>query len=202
MNKQEAKRELIEICLAGFCDEFLNLDAEKTLATVYEAVIECDALHLSRGNPDVWAAGIAYAFCRMNFLFDGGSPSGLSLSRNEFFTFFEGCSRSTVTQKATKIEQALEFHHGHPLFSMPDVLNSMPRFVELPNGMISIERPVEISVMDVEESRELEEALRLREQEKREKKKKVQAERQKKRQEALEQQREEERKIQPELFDL
>ncbi len=202
MNKKEAKLALVEISLRGFCDEFLNMEAEEPLAEIFEAAIECGALNLTRGDPDLWAAGIAYAFCRMNFLLDGGSPSGLSLSRDDFFTFFEDCNRSTVTQKATKIERALGFHHGHPLFSMPDVLNSMPHFVELSNGMISIERPIEISSMDEEESREFEEVLHLRAQEKLKKKQKAEAEQRRKRQEAQEKKREEERKVQPELFDL
>ena len=206
MDEQEAKLALIEIGLRGFCDEYLNMEADEPLAALFDASVECDEVNLMRGNLDVWAAAIAYAFCRMNFLLDGGSPSGLSLSRDEFFSFFEGCNRSTVTQKATKIELALEFQHGHPLFGLPDVINDMPRFIELPNGLISMEKsaplPVEISLMDEEESRQFEEALRLREQLALDKKQKAEEEKRCQRLEALEKKREEERKIQPELFDL
>ena len=138
MNEKEAKLALIEIGLQGFFDEHLNLEAEESLAALYDAVSVCEELNLTRGDPNVWVAAIAYAFCRMNFLLDGGSPSGLSLGRDAFFAFFEGCNRSTVTQKATKVEQALEFHHGHPLFSLPDVVNALPRFVELSNGLIGL----------------------------------------------------------------
>jgi len=206
MNEKEAKLELIGIGLAGFCDEYLNLQAEEPLETLFFATVECEELNLTRGDPDAWAAAIAYAFCRMNFVLDGGSPAGLSISRDEFFSFFEGCKRSTVTQKATKIERALEFHHGHPYFSLPDVVDGLPRFVELSNGLIGLADsgrvPVEIHMMDEGESQRFEEELRERERLAEEKKRKVAEERERKRLEALEKKREEERRIQPELFDL
>lgn len=206
MNKEEAKLRLVEIQLGAFCDEYLTSDSEEPLATLFAACGLCEAFNLARGNPEVWAAGIAYAFCRMNFLLDGGSPCGLEISRDEFFSFFEGCNRSTVTQKATKIERELDFFHGHPLFSMPDVINGLPQFVELPNEMISIvpqkSLPVEICLMDEEESRQFEEELRVRELVAQEKKDKAADEQRKQRLAALEKKREKERKIQPELFDF
>jgi len=206
MNEKEAKLELIGIGLAGFCDEYLNLQAEEPIETLFFAAVECEELNLTRGDPNVWAAAIAYAFCRMNFVLDGGSPSGLNVTRDEFFSFFEGCNRSTITQKATKVERALEFHHGHPYFSLPDVVDGFPRIVELPSGLIDLVNvgriPVEISMMDEEESRRLEEELRERARLAEDKKRKAEEDGKRKRLAALEKKREEERKIQPELFDL
>lgn len=201
MNETEAKLGLIECGLGAFCDDHLTMGAEEPLAALFDATVECDALNLTRGDPDVWAAGIAYAFCRMNFILDGGSPCGLEMTRDEFFSFFTDCNRSTVTQKATKIERELEFHHGHPCYSLPGAINGLPRLVELPGGFIGMEkkRSIEISFMDEEESRQLEEDLRKHELKKQEKKEQKAAEREKKRQEELAKKREEERKIQPEF---
>lgn len=203
MNKEEAMLALIEIKLSAFCDEYLIMDAEESFAALFDACIESEALNLTRGNPDVWAAAIAYAFCRMNFLLDGGSPAGLSVSREEFFAFFEGCNRSSVGQKATKIERALDFHHGHPYFCLPDVVNALPRFAALPNGLIGLAdqegRSLEIGFLGEEESRELEVLLRQHEQALQEEKDQKAEEQRRKRLEALEKKREEERKIQPEF---
>jgi hypothetical protein len=204
MNEQEAKLALVESKLSAFCDDYLTMDAEESLTALFDACEICEELNLTRGHPDIWAAAIAYAFCRMNFLLDGGSPGGLELSREEFFSFFEGCNRSTVTQKATKIERELEFHHGHPLFSLPDVVNGLPRFVELASGFIGLEeeRTIEIEIASEEESRRIEEVLRQRKQLAEEEKRKRADEQKRKREEARAKKREEERKIQPELFDL
>jgi hypothetical protein len=199
MDKKEAKLALIEIGLSGFCDEYLTMEAEEPLASLFDACVAHEGLNLTRGDPDGWAAAIAYAFCRMNFLLDGGSPAGLRLERDEFFAFFEGCNRSTVGQKATKIEKALDFHHGHPRFSMPDVVNALPRLIELPTGLIGLAHsnalPAEIRLMNAEKSR-------LAEEEQLERERLAEEERRSKRLAELEKKREEERKIQPELFDL
>lgn len=205
MTEQEAKLTLIEIGLQAFCDNHLNLQAEEPLANLWEAVRQCDELNLTRGDPDTWAAAIAYAFARMNFLLDDDGP--LHIERVEFFAFFEGCNESTVTQKAKRIEKALEFGYGHPDFCLPQVVEAMPKFVRLPNGMVlperifdricsdGNEREIEISFADEEESREIErqfaEQQRAREEEKT-----------RQRHEELRRKREEERKTQPDLFDL
>lgn len=96
MTKQEAMLAQIEISLQAFCDEFLNIQAEEPLARLLEATEQCPDLNLTRGDPDVWAAAIAYAFARMNFLLDDAGP--MHIERSEFFAFFEGCNKSTVTQ--------------------------------------------------------------------------------------------------------
>lgn len=118
MTRQESMLTQIEIALQAFCDEFLNIQAEEPLARLWEAAQQCSKLSLTRGNPDVWASGIAYAFARMNFLLDDDGP--MHIDRAEFFEFFEGCNKSTVTQKATQIEKALDFHYGHPEFCLPE----------------------------------------------------------------------------------
>jgi hypothetical protein len=203
MTEQEAKLTLIEMKLQAFLEELLPDEAMSPLLALWEAAEQCPALNVTRGNPDVWAAAIAYAFARMNFLLDDDGP--LHIERAEFFEFFEGCSRSTVTQKATRIEKALDFGHGHPDFCLPEVVDAMPKMVQLPNGMIVPEklfvgelhdgREIEISLMSEEESREVEQRLAAQQREREE-------EKTRQRHEALRQKREEERKTQPDLFDL
>lgn len=203
MKEHEAKLTLIEMGLQGFCEQFLSKEAEPHLVALREAAGKSRKLNLTRGDPDTWAAAIAYAFARMNFLLDDEGP--LHIDRSEFFDFFEGCSRSTVTQKATRIEKALNFYHGHPDFCLPEVVDAMPRMVQLPNGMIVPEkflvgesgdgRKIEIGFLDDEESRELERQLQ-EQQRAREEEKKQQ------RHEELRRKREEEGKTQPDLFEL
>lgn len=163
----------------------------------------CSELNLTRGNPETWAAAIAYAFARMNFLLDDDGP--LHIDRSTFFDFFTGGSRSTVTQKATRIEKALHVYHGHPDFCLPEIVDAMPRMVQLPNGMIAPgdflsgtpgDGPkIGVSFLNEEESVVLEQQLQERERAWKEEQKG-------KRHEALRRKREEERKSQPELFDL
>jgi len=101
MTEQEAKLTLIEMKLQAFLWEFLPEEAMSPRVALWEAAEQCRALNVTRGDPDVWAAAIACAFARMNFFLDDDGP--LHIERAEFF---EGCNRSTVTQKANGNEQA------------------------------------------------------------------------------------------------
>lgn len=202
MNEQEAKLALIEIGVQAFCDEYLNDRAEEPLDNLWEAAKECSSLNLSHGDPEGWVAAIAYAFARINHLFDDEGP--MHLDRDEFFEFFDGCNRSTVRQKATRIEKTLECD-DHPEFCLPEVEEAKPRLMQLPNGMMAPEslflgqtvggRHIEIGFMSAEKSEDLARQL--------EEKKWVQEEEKKERHlEALREKRAEERRTQPELFDL
>lgn len=203
MTEQEAKLTLIEMKLQAFREEFLPQEAMSPLVALWKAAEQCPALNVSRGNPDVWAAAIAYAFARMNFLLDDDGP--MHIERAEFFEFFEGCNKSTVTQKATRIEKALHFGHGHPDFCLPEIVDAMPKLVQLSNGMVVPDslvigrlhdgREIEISLAGEAETQGIERELtapqRAREEEKT-----------RQRHEALRRKREEDRKTQPDMFDL
>ena len=204
MGKHDNNLVLIEIALQEFNKQFLLADATpQCLTALWKAAQECRTLNLTRGDPKTWAAAIAYAFARMNFLLDDKGPQ--HIERSKFFDFFAGCSRSTVTQKATATEKALNCRYGHPDFCLPEVVDAIPRFVQLPNGMIVPEKSVdrepdgkckiEIELLNEEESRKLEEELIAREREKEEEKRRA-------RNEKLRKKREKESKNQPALFDF
>ena len=103
MKKKEVTLDLIDKGLSDFCDEYLNPYAEKPFKALCSAVAESEELDVIRGKPEVWVAGIAYAFCRMNFLLDGGSPGGVSLSRDEFFLSL----KSAIDQRSLSERQKL-----------------------------------------------------------------------------------------------
>ena len=204
MGKDDNNLVLIETALQEFSKQFLLTDhAPQCLKALWTATQECPTLNLTRGDPQTWAAAIAYAFARMNFLLDDKGPQ--HIERSKFFNFFEGCSRSTVTQKATRIEKALNFCYGHPDFCLPEVVDAIPRFVQLPNGMIVPEksvdrlpddnRKIEIEILNEEESRKLEEELLDRERKREEEERRALQERHRKK-------REKESKNQPDLFDF
>lgn len=203
MTAPEAKLARIEIGLQAFGDKFLNSQAEAAFDDLWEAAVECPDLNLDRGDPEIWVAAIAYAFARLNYLFDG--EGSMHLSRDEFFAFFDGCNKSTVTQKAARIEKALECGPGHPKFCLPEVEDAMPRLVQLPNGMMVPEglimgrtangHDIEIRFMSDEESKEVERLLRDKQRAREE-------EKARQRLEARRKKRAKERRTQPELFDL
>ena len=203
MGGKKTNLALIEIGLQAFSGQFLSDHAKPCLAAVWKAARECSSLNLTRGDPEIWVAAIAYAFARMNFLLDDEGPQ--HIERSDFFEFFEGCSRSTVTQKATRIEKAVGFCYGHPDFCLPEVVDAIPQFVQLPNGMIVPEkfvgaeldegREIEIGLLDEEESRKLEAELL-------ERKRALEEEKRHALHEKLRKKREEERETQPDLFDL
>ena len=204
MGKHDNNLVLIEIALQEFSKQFLLADpTPQCLTALWKAAQECSTLNMTRGDPKTWAAAIAYAFARMNFLLDDKGPQ--HIERSQFFDFFEGCSRSTVTQKATAIEKALNFCYGHPDFCLPEVVDAIPRFVQLPNGMIVPEksadrepdrkRKIEIELLNEEDSRKLEEELAERERKRQEEKRRAL-------QEKLRKKREKESKNQPDLFDF
>ena len=86
-----------------------------------------------------------------------------------------------------------------------EVVDAMPKMMQLPNGMIVPEKlfvgelhgglEIEITLMSKQESRKTEQQLAAQQRERKE-------EKTRQRHEALRQKREEERKTQPELFDL
>lgn len=203
MTEQEAKLALIEMGLLAFREQFLPDEAFPCVDALWDAAQQSKKLNLTRGDPDTWAAAIAYAFARINFLLD--DEGELHIERDEFFAFFPTCSRSTVTQKATRIEKTLNFYHGHPNFCLPQIVEAMPRFRQLPNGMIVPEklvlgetgngREIEIGFLDEEDSKELERQLAEQERAREEEKMRI-------RHEELRRKREEERKTQPDLFNL
>ena len=45
-------------------------------------------LNVTHGHPNSWAAALAYAFARMNFLLDDDGP--WHIDRADFFEFFPG----------------------------------------------------------------------------------------------------------------
>ena len=204
MGKRDDNLIQIEIALQEFSKQFLLADhTPQCLTALWKAVQKCRTLNLTRGDPKTWAAAITYAFARMNFLLD---DKGLQhIERSQFFDFFEGCSRSTVTQKATAIEKALNFCYGHPDFCLPEVVDAIPRFVQLPNGMIVPEksvdrkpdskRKIEIETLNEEDSRKLEKEMVERERKREEGKRHALHEK-------LRKKREKESKNQPDLFNF
>ncbi len=119
-------------------------------------------LGLERGRPEIWGAAVVYVIARLNFLFDPDIPQPLTPKR---VCCAFGAKQRTVSQKATRIEKALDLCLGEEGLCRPEI-TEMLTLVELPGGLIVPQSMIPAVVDDffqqVEERRQ--ERLRMKQE--------------------------------------
>ena len=109
--KMQPTYDAIWAYLGPFCDERLNKEFEPLLVHALEKLCRKRPSPLLSGRPQTWAAGIAYAICRDNWVFDEGQP--LSMTAAELADYF-GVAKSTAANKAPQISKMLKIDHFNP----------------------------------------------------------------------------------------
>ena len=106
----------------AFCDAHLNAEY-KELCREMAAVVCQGASSVLRGKSSGWAAGIVYAFGRVNFLTDPNQTPHMAAT--EIARGFE-VSQATMMSKAKVIRQGLDLMPLHPDWCLPSKLDDNP----------------------------------------------------------------------------
>ena len=104
----QAKYDEISAFIIPYCDTYLNDEFKELCLHALEKLCRKRPSPLNSGRTKTWAAGIVYAICANNWIFDKSRP--FHLSAEELSAPF-GVSKSTASQKATEIDRLLEIDH-------------------------------------------------------------------------------------------
>jgi len=162
MSKDEKIQRVNEIqeLLLPFCEEHLDEELTGYVLKLLGILGRKRVISITRGRPEIWAAGIIYVIARLNFLFDRDNQ--YYISADTIADFFEA-SKSTTGQKAALIEKACNISMAEKGLCREEI-SDMFEFVQTPGGFIIPkawlkERVVEVGFMDEEESKKVEAQL-------------------------------------------
>jgi len=117
----------------AFCDAHLNTEYKELCREMAVAVCQKGSPVL-KGKTEGWAAGIAYALGRVNFLDD---PSQTPHMKSKDIAKGFGVSMATMRAKAKVIREGLELMPFHPDWSLPSKMDDNPMVWMLEvNGVI------------------------------------------------------------------
>ena len=109
--KMQPTYDAIWAYLGPFCDECLNEEFEPPLVRALEKLCRKRPSPLLSGRPQTWAAGIAYAIYRDNWVLD--RSRSFHMSAAELADYF-GVAKSTAANKASQISKMLKIDHFNP----------------------------------------------------------------------------------------
>jgi len=162
MSKDDKIQRINEVkeILLPFCTKYLNEELTGYVLKLLERLSRKRVISITRGKPEIWAAGIIYVIARLNFLFDKSNQ--FYLSADTIADFFE-VNKSTTSQKASLIEEVCNISIGEKGLCGEEI-SDMFEFVQTPEGFIFHkkwlkEKIVEVAFMDDEESKKVEAQL-------------------------------------------
>lgn len=132
-NDTSKRADEIKNMLKEFSTKHLNDELHGYAIRLLEKLARKRTLSITKGKREIWAASIIYVIARLNFLFDKENQYFLT---SDIICDFFGCSKSTVGNKATAIEQACKLGFGAEGFCRPEISDALT-LVELPNGMVA-----------------------------------------------------------------
>ncbi|MCX5903946.1 MAG: DUF6398 domain-containing protein, partial [Proteobacteria bacterium] len=132
-NDTTKRADEIKNMLKEFSTKHLNDELHGYAIRLLEKLARKRTLSITKGKREIWAASIIYVIARLNFLFD--KENQYFLTSDTICEFFE-CSKSTVGNKATSIEQACNLGFGAEGFCSSEISDALT-LVELPNGMVA-----------------------------------------------------------------
>lgn len=131
---------------AEFCEKHLDDEYSELCEKLIRKMARKRNVPFLSGRMDIWASGILFALCRINFAFEPGD--GPFTTRDELCGFF-GTNKSTVSQKATKIQDLFKLTYWDDEFSTTRILEKDPfKDLVMVNGLII---PTELFVQKLEE---------------------------------------------------
>lgn len=101
----QGKYDGIAPLIAEFCDDRLNDEYKGLCLRLLEKLCRKRPSPLLGGSEETWAAGIVYAICTNNFIFDRANP--LRMSAAELAAPF-GLSANTASVKASQIRKLIK----------------------------------------------------------------------------------------------
>ena len=117
---KEKQEKLIEL-VSEFCRDKLDGECRQLCVKLIEKMARKREVPFKRGKLEIWAGGVVYAICQINFIFDE--------SFEPFTTPDEICkhfntNKSTTSNKAADIRKLMNLKVGDDEFSTMLVLNS------------------------------------------------------------------------------
>lgn len=153
------KTKEIKGVVESFCEQYLNDELATCSLRLCDTLGRSRKLDVARGKKEIWAASIVYVIARVNFLFDKANTYFLT---SDTICDFFGTKKTTVGNKATSIEKALNIGIGDTKYCTPEIRASFS-MVELPGGLIipekmikEIARDIVIEIAGKEETRKIE----------------------------------------------
>lgn len=117
---KEKRDQLIEM-VRGFSSENLDDECGKLCVKVIEKMARKREVPFKRGKLEIWAGGVVYAICQINFIFDESFKP--FTTPDEICKYFN-TKKSTTSNKAADIRKLLNLKIGDEEFSTRLVLNS------------------------------------------------------------------------------
>lgn len=153
------KTKEIKGLVESFCEQYLNEELATCSLRLCDTLGRSRKLDVTRGKKEIWASSIVYVIARVNFLFD--KANRYFLNSDTICDFF-GTKKTTVGNKATSIEKALNIGIGDAKYCTSEIRASFS-MVELPGGLIipvnmiaEISREIVIEIAGEEETRKIE----------------------------------------------
>jgi hypothetical protein len=130
--KKEQRVEEIKELLAPFALEYLDEEAYGFTLKLLSQLSRKRTLDICKGKKEVWAGAVVYAIARLNFLFD--KEQDYWITADELADFFQ-IKKSTVSQKATRIEDACDIGFMDKRYTRSRI-SSKFQYIQLASGFI------------------------------------------------------------------
>ena len=128
---KEKQEKLIEM-VSKFCQDNLDEEYGELAVKLVEKMGRKHEVPFKRGRLDIWASAVIYVLAQINFLFDKSFQP--YLSADDICDYFN-TKKSTVSQKAYKIQDMFNSSQFYNEFSTKDINRNIPKFT-IDNGFI------------------------------------------------------------------
>jgi len=169
-NSERDKLAQIKELLEDYCSEYFDVQLKSYSLILFRTIKKKSLMNLYRGKSEIWAASIVYVIARLNFLFDKDSDNYILV--DDLCNYFN-VNKSTIGNKASKIEKIHNIKLGDKQFTKPEIAKSF-EFYMTPEGFVipSYSLYGKEIIIETAESEDLEELIRYEEERKREREKK------------------------------
>ena len=113
----------IEPLITDFCQKYLDADYQTLCLRLLEKLCRKRPSPLLSGKANTWAAGIVYAICSNNFIFDKSQP--IHHTADELCAPF-GLAKSTVANKAGEISRMFKITRNDHQWLLPHLIEKNP----------------------------------------------------------------------------
>ena len=139
--------ESVAALLDAFCDQHLNKEYAALARKLATAIARKRPSPLTRGKPEVWAAGILHALGTVNFLFDSTQTPHL---RSSDLSQLFGVNQNSTASKSKLIREMFKMYPFDHHWCLPSrVEKSSPVWYIMVNGYIVDARQMPREVQEI-----------------------------------------------------
>ena len=119
----QTKYDEISAIIVSYCDQYLNDEFKALCLHALEKLCRKRPSPLISGRSTTWAAGIIYAICQNNWIFDHSRP--IHYSADELVAPI-GISKNTASSKANEIRKTLKISHFNAEWMLASDIDENP----------------------------------------------------------------------------